>query len=399
MRFQFADEWQKRLRPGILILRSDWVRFGPQTLIAALAIVDGLWLLQPYATPLLAAMSHLGEAGSLLRLTDLTLFTPTVSALGLALMAPGLLLRARISWAISLLLLAFIIGFLMLWQHAGLNRVVTLSLVLAALLVLSWRRFDRSSLAASSLFALMGIGSLMTYAVLGALWFGAGFSPPIDNLPTALYFSVETLSTVGFGDIVPHSVEARMFTVSLIIMGLTIFATSLSVVIGPLIGASIKRVMQGRIARMNRRNHFVIIGLSSLAYGIFQLLHARNVPVTVIVPPGRDLPYPDGTDVIVGDATDAEVLRKAGVEFAQAVLTMRDDDAENAFAVLAIKELAPEVRTIAAVNNPRHLEKIRRVQPDVLFAPQVLGSELLVRTLFKESIDNDLIAQLLFPAK
>jgi voltage-gated potassium channel len=78
------------------------------------------------------------------------------------------------------------------------------------------------------------------------------------------------------------------------------------------------------------------------------------------------------------------------------VLTLRDDDAENAFAVLAVKELAPGVKTIAGVNDARHLAKIRRVQPDLLFAPQVLGSDLLVRTLFDEPIDNDTVSRLLF---
>ncbi len=81
---------------------------------------------------------------------------------------------------------------------------------------------------------------------------------------------------------------------------------------------------------------------------------------------------------------------------AKAVLTLRVDDAENAFAVLAVKEIAPGVRTIAAVNGSRHLGKIRRVQPDMLFAPQVLGSEILARDLFCEPIDNDTVHKLLF---
>ena len=64
--------------------------------------------------------------------------------------------------------------------------------------------------------------------------------------------------------------------------------------------------------------------------------------------------------------------------------------------MLAVKELAPGVKTIAGVNDARHLAKIRRVQPDMLFAPQVLGSDLLVRTLFGEPIDNDTVSKLLF---
>jgi voltage-gated potassium channel len=48
------------------------------------------------------------------------------------------------------------------------------------------------------------------------------------------------------------------------------------------------------------------------------------------------------------------------------------------------------------VNDARHLAKIRRVQPDMLFAPQLLGSDLLARTLLDEPIDNETVSKLLF---
>jgi voltage-gated potassium channel len=390
-----TPSWRGHAQSFRYAVRIAWQRNGPQLLIALLALADGLLRLWPFATQFGVSFNNLTRSGGLLQLADLAVFTPVLVAFGLLLMVPGLLLRARIAWVISLLLLMFAVGFNSLWHKHG--HLLVLSLLLMGLLTFYWRRFDRSSLAASSLFALLGVGSLLTYAVLGGLWFGAGFTPAIADLPTALYFSVETLSTVGFGDIVPRTLEARMFTVSLIVLGITLFATTLSVVIGPLIGGNIKRIMQGRIAKMNRKNHFVIIGASSLAFSIFQQLQSRGMPVTVIAPFARTLPYPPETDVIVGDASDINLLRSAGVPEAKAVLTLRDDDAENAFAVLAIKELAPHVRTIAAVNDARHLEKIRRVHPDMLFAPQVLASELLVRTLFDEKIDNDLISKQLFP--
>jgi voltage-gated potassium channel len=146
-----------------------------------------------------------------------------------------------------------------------------------------------------------------------------------------------------------------------------------------------------------RKNHYVIIGVSSLAYAMWKELTSRGVPVTVIAPIGHPSPYPESADVITADASRNETLELAGVPRAKAVLTLREDDAENAFAVLAVKELAPGVKTIAGVNDVRHVNKIRRVQPDVLFAPQLLGSQLLVRDLFDEPIDNETVHKLLFP--
>src|SRR3546814_517025 len=119
----------------------------------------------------------------------------------LQVMAIGLVLRARIAWAFSLLLL-IVTGTVALsnpgGQHVGL---AVYTLVLLLVLVVYWQRFDRSSLAAGSLFAILSILSLLIYAVFGALYLGREFHPVISDLATALYFSVVSMSTVGYGDI------------------------------------------------------------------------------------------------------------------------------------------------------------------------------------------------------
>ncbi len=374
-----------------------WHEQGPQVLAALLAVVCGVLQIRPQLGPLRLGFQEVAQhgTGAMTHLADLAAVPRGIIGAGLLLMAIGLVLRARVAWVISLLLAVLSAGLALGFAHRP-DAVFAVAAALVVVLAVYARHFNRSSLAASSLFALLGIGSLLIYGVLGSLWFGPGYAPPIRDLPTAFYYAVETMSTVGYGDIVPRTVEARMFTVSLIVLGITVFATTLSVVMGPLVGGSLKRALEGRMQRENRRNHYVIIGVSGLAYTLWQELHGRNVPVTVIASPGRPSPYPEDADVIVGDASRNEILEQAGVPLAKAVLTLRDDDAENAFAVLAVKELAPGVKTIAGVNDARHLAKIRRVQPDMLFAPQLLGSDLLARTLLDEPIDNETVSKLLF---
>ena len=395
-----ARDWRKlqaQLATLLRGLRARWQEYGPQALAALLAAVIGALQLRAQIAPLLGAWQRFEQYGApaLLQIATLLALPRMLLGLGLILMAFALLTRARVAWVISLLLALFSAG-LALGQTHSASPVFVGGAALILLLLFYARHFRRSSLAASSIFALLGVGGLLAYGVLGSLWFGAGFDPPIRDLSDAFYFSIVTMSTVGYGDIVPHSVEALMFTVSLIVLGITVFATTLSVVIGPLVGGSIKRVLEGRMQKSQRQNHYVIIGMSSLALTLWQQLRLRNVPVTVIVAPGRPLPYPEDADRVEGDPTRDSVLREAGVAHAKAVFALREDDAENAFVVLAVKELAPGVRTIAAVNDAQHLNKIRRVQPDVLFAPQVLGSDLLVRRLFNEPIDEGTVDKLLF---
>ena len=391
----YANVVRERFAHLLASVRETWNRAGPQALAALLAALAGALVMRPQFAYLGRSLQALNTPDQVLQLADVMVLPRMLLAVGLVLMAFGLLARSRLAWVMTLLLGLLDLGLALVALPAGLTGVAASALLLLALLVYA-RRFDRSSLAAGSLFALLSIGSLLVYGMLGSLWFGGGYAPPIRDLGTALYYAIETMSTVGYGDIVPRTLDARMFTVSLIVLGITVFATTLSVVIGPVVGGSIKRALEGRMHKQQRRNHYVILGRSALALTAWQALRQRGVPVTVVVAADVASPFPPEADVVVGDATSNEVLEEAGVPHARAVLTLRDDDAENAFAVLAVKELAPGVRTIAGVNDARHVAKIRRVQPDMLFAPQLLGSDLLVRSLFNEPIDNETVARLLF---
>ena len=89
--------------------------------------------------------------------------------------------------------------------------------------------------------------------------------------------------------------------------------------------------------------------------------------MTVVVPGGVEHNYPAATDLIVGDATDHAVLERAGAATARAVLALRSDDAENAFIILAIREIASSVRAVALVNQQRNLERLRLLKPTWCF--------------------------------
>ncbi|BCX81755.1 hypothetical protein MIT9_P1335 [Methylomarinovum caldicuralii] len=217
--------------------------------------------------------------------------------------------------------------------------------------------------------------------------------PPIRTLEQALYFTIETLSTVGYGDIVAQAPQARLFLVSLISAGTVAVASIFGAILVPLINRQMEALFHRRRS-MNRKDHYIIVGASALAYNTYQELCRRGENITFILrrdPEGS--PYSD-LDVVVGDASDIEVLKQAGGDQAKAILALTDDDSENAFIVLAAKEL-DKVRTIAAVNDARNLKRLRRVKPNLIIAPPVLGGELLAMALSGETIDSKRLMQLL----
>ncbi|CAB3628294.1 MULTISPECIES: voltage-gated potassium channel protein [Achromobacter] len=382
-------------------LRKLLALFPPNWCLAILVALDGYAFMHPVLREVRAreygfwlAIDNWHEV---MRVVGLLEIPRLVLGVGLQVIALGLILKARIAWAFSLVLLIGVGTFAIMGDsgRAGLG-IYTLVLVIA--LIAYWRRFDRASVTAGSLFALVSMLSLLIYAVFGTLYLGNEFNPPITDATTALYFSIVSMSTVGYGDITPHTGTARLFTASIIILGITIFATSISAIAGPVIGGNLKRLVKGRFSTAMRKNHIIIAGATPLAMSVYDGLRRRGDEVTVIVPPGVPQEYPAATDLIEGDPSSVDVLHNAGVTRARYVLALRDDDAENAFIVLAAKEACGEngAKTVALVNTSKHLEKIRRVNPDLVFSVQLLGAELLARAINGEPMDSQSITDLFF---
>ncbi|HUC17550.1 MAG TPA: voltage-gated potassium channel protein [Acetobacteraceae bacterium] len=303
------------------------------------------------------------------------------------LVAIGLLLRSRVSW---LLALGLTVIQLVLAVHGNAGRLVSSQAIyvvaLFVALVAARRWFNWSSLAANMLFALASILWLIVYGVLGAYLLGSGFAPSITNLPMAFYFTIVTMSTVGYGDIVPKTTEARLFVVSLIVLGLTLFATAFTAIIGPAVQRHLDEAMGRRRKPMEKVNHFIITGRGVLAHNTARELHRRSEKVLIIAE-NEDTSFGDA-EVMVGDPTELETLRAAGAEHARAVLALSEDDSENAFVILAMHELASEAKKVAAVSSRKNLERVRRVRPDMIMAAPVFAGEVLAMALTEEKIDG-----------
>lgn len=310
----------------------------------------------------------------------------------LILMSVGLALRSRLAWTVALLLTVAAILSLALVPHAAAYPLlIYYSSLVLLVLIAAYRSFSRSSLAAGTIFALSSSLLLLIYAVFGTLYLGDQFAPPIHDAVTALYFAIVTMGTVGYGDISAQTPHARLFTISIIILGIAVFATSITAIVGPLVTGSLNRIVNRKEGRMHRSNHYVVVGVTPLAMNTFRELKRRHHPVVLIAlqaPAEADV---DPAEVIVGDASDLQTLRKANAEQALAVLALRADDSENAFIALAVKELKGKAKTVVSINDSKHVERVKLVQPDIIISPQVLGGEILAMALSGENVTGEFV--------
>jgi len=312
----------------------------------------------------------------------------------------GLRRRLRIAWLSTVVLLP-VTGFQGLVQSSVVSMpLVVLSVLSLPAVLLSHRRFDRTlDLSIAQLAALAALVGTMTYGTVGTYALREEFAQ-VETLTDALYYTVVTASTVGYGDVIPSSSDgARLFSLSVVVLGTASFALALGSLIGPMIQARFARAL-GTMTRsqLDRlEDHVLVAGYGDLTEPILEELQSTS-DFIVITPDGDAATTLGNRDInaIVGDPSDDEPLKRAGIERARAVLVATNDDAQDALAILTARQLNPEARIVAAATDRANIEKLRRAGADSVISPAVIGGHLLVQSAMggegMESIADRLLA-------
>ncbi len=387
---KLSKEWNSRLASLSKALKTKY--WFPHWIMAVLFVLGGIWLFQtdlgerwiPYLKQLFTGQVELSAKN----------VPPLVIGGGMILMSFGLLLHSRVAWSMSLFLASLAL-ISIIWSDRSMWQLIYFVFLIASLSLFR-QSFYKSSVAANSIFALTSMVMLLLYSVIGSFYLGKEFDPHIDDWVTAFYYSIVTMTTVGYGDINPISVEAKLFTISVIILGVAVFATSLTAVIAPMVRTSLAKMMVHKGNSMKRDSHYIVIGNSSLAINTCKELKDRGNHVTRIVQPHIDKDSVSGDDVVFGEPSEIDILEECGLKSAKGVISLLDDDSENAFVILAVKEVTHDVKTVTAVNDTHNLKRVKLVQPDIIIAPQILGGELVAMHLEGEEVSSDFLMERLF---
>lgn len=286
----------------------------------------------------------------------------------------GLMRRLSFAWTLSFLLLVVAIALGVARREWGAG--FALQVVVLAGLWFWKHHFTRRTALASLVFSLSNVAAILGYGTFGSYLMGSGFKPQIHDLETAFYFAVISLSTVGYGDIVPVTREARWFVVSLLVVGLSVFATTIVSAIGPKISHELNRLFNPREKAMKPKDHVILVGKGAIARNTAKEMERRHIAYVQIVSTKTEADAND-LHIIEGDATDDAVLQSAGIADAKLVIAAREDDSENAFIVLAVKVLNPHVRVLAVASTALSLRRLKLARADVVFSPAAVGSRLL----------------------
>ncbi len=212
------------------------------------------------------------------------------------------------------------------------------------------------------------------------------------NFFDALYMSVITIATVGFSEIKPLSQAGRMFTVVLIITSIGTFALAITRITKYVIDGEFQRVFRNyrsdkKLSKM--KNHVIICGYGRNGKQAASRLKAHKTPFVLIESNDEGIDSITDLDpelIITGDATHDEVLIKAGIKHARALITTLPKDADNLFVVLTARVINPGIKIISRASDEHSDIKLKRAGADNVIMPDKIGGAHMASLVLKPNI-------------
>jgi len=222
---------------------------------------------------------------------------------------------------------------------------------------------------------------------------GIGFHLIEDvDLVTSFYWTVSTVTTVGYGDIAPHTQLGKIFASVLMVVGVGSIFYALT-----LIG---KNMVEGRLWSMLRgtekekivkkmSDHVIICGYGRIGQTIAEDLIGANEKV-VIVDNREDILRREAVNLpyITGDATSEECLEKANIRKAKGLFATFADDSVNILVTLNAKDLNPNVRVISRAANKDGVKHLKRAKAEAVVLPEREGGLRMSKSFLSPEISS-----------
>ncbi len=179
------------------------------------------------------------------------------------------------------------------------------------------------------------------------------------DLFTSLYYTLVTISTVGYGDITPTRQISRVLAIFLILSGISIFTLILQTIIDQAIELRVDPLFLARLRLKNIENHVIILGYGNVGSKLASFLRAYQEREIVIVDHSEEswkLAEDRHYISYLGDASDAETLRAVRIEKAKAVFITLHDDETTVLANLLVKSMNPNIPTFIHVRKKTSLD-------------------------------------------
>ncbi|MBW2465783.1 MAG: potassium channel protein [Deltaproteobacteria bacterium] len=213
-----------------------------------------------------------------------------------------------------------------------------------------------------------------------------------SNLIDSFYMTVISITTVGFSEVIPLSSPGKIFTVFLIFGGVGFFLYMVSLITEAMVEGGLnaflgRRYMEKRMADL--KDHYIVCGFGRIGKVICKILHEskRNFLIIENNPDEIKTIEELGYLVMDGDATNDDLLNKAHIMEAKALIAVTSSDADNVYVILSARGLRPDIYILARSSGKKGAEtKLLRAGANKVFSPYEIGARRMAQSLMRPTV-------------
>jgi voltage-gated potassium channel len=207
----------------------------------------------------------------------------------------------------------------------------------------------------------------------------------------ALYMTVITITTVGYGEVIRLNEVGRVFTIFVSITGIGAMFYSMTVIMDYLVMIRLTdplgtKKMQREVDQLN--DHIVIAGLGRVGRQAALELGDSGIRFVIIDPQVEAQAYAaqHGYWMILGDASDDSVLELAGIRRAKGLIVTSGDDASNLYIVLSARVLNPGLFIVSRAVDETSVPKLMRAGANRAISPYAIGGRRLAHLILSPTV-------------
>src|SRR5262245_1483842 len=250
---------------------------------------------------------------------------------------------------------------------------------------------DRARLRSLRIRLLLPLSVVVSVIIVGTLGYYALWRARGGTWMDALFMTVTTITTIGYGEIKPLDTVGRLFTMVLAIAGIGSLFYTLGVFMEYLVTTRLadpggRRRMERRIEAL--RQHIVVAGLGRVGRQAAHELFEARTPFLIVDPNPAAVRHAEerGYLLLEGDATDDAVLERAGIRRASGLVVTTGNDATNMYIVLSARVLNPELSIVSRAVDDASVTKLVRAGANRAISPYAIGGHRPAHLILKPTV-------------
>ncbi len=220
------------------------------------------------------------------------------------------------------------------------------------------------------------------------------------NFIDALYMTVITITTVGYGEVAEMTDLAKIFSIIIIFSGLAVVGYGLTTVAATLFEGKFQKAW--RLKRMETtistlKNHYIICGAGETGYKSIESFLKSKLDFVVIEKNAAraDELKREGILTVLGDATNEDALNIAKIKNAKGLISALSSDADNVFTVLTAKQMNKKIYIVSKSIEKNAHTKLLKAGADKTISPNEIGGQRMAALMIRPSVISflDVITQ------